>query len=309
MKKIYTLSLLLAFSLSFGQVSITALNVPYSETFDGMSPTGTSYLPNWTAIRSSGTGTLNATLTMAVTDGSANSGNVYNTGTIASLDRSFGSISSGSTIPAYGLSFVNNIGTTVTNVDISSVVEQWRTGDNVINETVSFAYSLDATSLSTGTWTNVTALNLNEILTSSTIAAATDGNLPINQANISTTISGLTWSNGTTLWIRWTDANDAGADSLLTLDNFSFKASTTLSINKNTILGLQIYPNPAKSILNITSKNNEVKYVEVYNILGKVVLNARSTNTPINISNLDKGVYMVKIIEEGKTATRKLVIE
>ena len=309
MKKIYILSLLLACSLSFGQISITAINTPYNENFDGMNATGTTFLPNWTALRSSGTGTALQTLTMAVTDGTANSGNIYNTGTTASQERSFGTISSGSTIPAFGASFINNVGSTVSSVDISSVVEQWRTGDNIINEIVVFAYSLDATSLSTGTWTPITALNLNEILTTSILAASVDGNLPANKSNISSSISGLTWANGTTMWIRWTDINDAGADSLLSIDNFSFKATATLSTKENQISGLAIYPNPAKTFLNITSDSFEAKTVQIYNVLGKVVLTANVTNAPINVANLAKGVYVVKVTEADKTATRKLVIE
>ena len=40
-----------------------------------------------------------------------------------------------------------------------------------------------------------------------------------------------------------------------------------------------------------------------------MVVNTKVTNSSINVSGLTKGVYVVKINEEGKTATRKLVIE
>jgi hypothetical protein len=32
-------------------------------------------------------------------------------------------------------------------------------------------------------------------------------------------------------------------------------------------------------------------------------------NNAVNVSGLNAGVYMVKVTEEGKTATRKLVIQ
>jgi hypothetical protein len=75
------------------------------------------------------------------------------------------------------------------------------------------------------------------------------------------------------------------------------------------IAGLKIYPNPAKNLLNITSDSFEAKTVAIYNVLGTQVLAANVTNAPINVASLSKGVYVVKVTEEGKTATRKLVIE
>jgi Secretion system C-terminal sorting domain len=89
----------------------------------------------------------------------------------------------------------------------------------------------------------------------------------------------------------------------------SVTPAAPLSIKENTISGLKIYPNPANTNLFITSDNNEVKEVTVVNVLGKVVLNTKVTNSPINVSSLTSGVYMVKVTEAGKTATRKLVIE
>lgn len=87
-------------------------------------------------------------------------------------------------------------------------------------------------------------------------------------------------------------------------------ADVTLSKNSfNAIAGLKVYPNPAKNILNITSNNFETKNVEIYNVLGAKVLTAKVTNAPINVASLTSGVYVVKVTEDGKTATRKLVIE
>jgi hypothetical protein len=311
MKKLYTLSFILLASLSFGQISITAVNTPYNETFDGMGATGTTFANGWTAIRASGTGVVGATLTMVADNGSLNSGNVYNLGATASTERSFGTLASGSTVPSFGASFANNTGVTVTDVSISAVVEQWREASNAtLNEIVSFSYSLDATSLSTGTWTPVTALDLLEIKTATTINVAVDGNLAANQANISGTISGLSWANGSTLWIKWDDANDVGSDATLAIDNFVFKANPVLSVKQNSIAGLNVYPNPVTDgNLYITSNSSNAKTVAVYDILGKQVLNSKTLNNSVNVSNLKGGAYIVRITEDGKTDTRKLIIQ
>lgn len=87
----------------------------------------------------------------------------------------------------------------------------------------------------------------------------------------------------------------------ITLDVTSFDA----------ISGLKMYPNPAKNgqTLFITSDSSVEKNVAIYNVLGRKVLEATTQQNTINTNRLTTGVYMVKITEEGKTSTRKLVIQ
>ena len=85
---------------------------------------------------------------------------------------------------------------------------------------------------------------------------------------------------------------------------------TILSTQQNEIPRLSIYPNPVtKGILYITSNSNSEKAVTIFDVLGKQVLNTTTSNNVINVNTLVSGVYVVKITEEGKTATRKLVIK
>lgn len=84
----------------------------------------------------------------------------------------------------------------------------------------------------------------------------------------------------------------------------------TLSATRfNEISGLNVYPNPANDFLHITTSANGVKTVTIYDVVGKQVLNTTTANEAINVTSLNAGIYMVKITEEGKTATRKLVIK
>lgn len=85
---------------------------------------------------------------------------------------------------------------------------------------------------------------------------------------------------------------------------------TTLSVKENEIAGLSIYPNPVNSgILSITSDSSVAKSVTVFDVLGKLVLHAKTINNSLNVSDLKSGVYIVKITEGGKTATQKIIIE
>ena len=93
------------------------------------------------------------------------------------------------------------------------------------------------------------------------------------------------------------------------IDNATFSGTAALGVKQSKIAGLNIYPNPVTNgILNITSDNNEVKAVTVFDILGKQVLKANVSTQPMNVSSLSKGVYILKITEAGQTASRKLVI-
>jgi hypothetical protein len=79
--------------------------------------------------------------------------------------------------------------------------------------------------------------------------------------------------------------------------------------NINAISGLNVFPNPVTNgTFNITTDANAERNVVVYDVLGKQVLKVTTSNTAINVANLNAGVYIVKVTEEGKTATRKLVI-
>lgn len=83
-----------------------------------------------------------------------------------------------------------------------------------------------------------------------------------------------------------------------------------LGTSNNNIVGLKMYPNPvANGTLFIETTANAEKTVAVHDVLGKLVLNTTTSDNAVNVSALLTGVYIVTIAEEGKTASRKLVIK
>ena len=82
-----------------------------------------------------------------------------------------------------------------------------------------------------------------------------------------------------------------------------------LSIDENTIENVSLYPNPASNKVNI--KTLEGAYIEIYNILGKLVKSEKtlSNDHSLNVSNLSKGVYLVRLESKGKSTTKKLIIK
>ncbi len=80
--------------------------------------------------------------------------------------------------------------------------------------------------------------------------------------------------------------------------------------NGEPIEGLNIYPNPViGGKLYVTSKSGLQKEVEIFDVLGKRILQATVSTREINVSELTPGVYILKVKEGDATATRKLIIK
>ncbi|PWG05590.1 T9SS type A sorting domain-containing protein [Polaribacter aquimarinus] len=89
-------------------------------------------------------------------------------------------------------------------------------------------------------------------------------------------------------------------------------SNATVSINNNVTYGFALYPNPVTdNILTLKSLSSNSKEVHIFNVLGKRILSSIFTGTKkyIDVSELDSGVYILQVKENGKTATKKLVIQ
>lgn len=61
---------------------------------------------------------------------------------------------------------------------------------------------------------------------------------------------------------------------------------------------LSIFPNPTQNILNIQTQET-IKVVSIYDMIGKNVSTIQITSNSLDVSNLAKGVYMMKVINEN----------
>lgn len=84
-----------------------------------------------------------------------------------------------------------------------------------------------------------------------------------------------------------------------------------LSIKKQEVNIFSVYPNPVTDILNIKGDETVIK-AEVYNQLGQQVLNLDSTSltgNSLNLKNLKKGIYIVKLYSELNSQSIKITKE
>jgi len=83
-----------------------------------------------------------------------------------------------------------------------------------------------------------------------------------------------------------------------------------LGITKSEIAGLNVYPNPVTNgKVFINSDNSVAKKVAVYDVLGKQLIQKEVSDGALDVSSLNKGVYLIKVSEGAATSTRKLIID
>ena len=235
-------TLISALTLTAAVSSAASANIVYTQNFDSMGSTNQQIVGSgvlnaqgviggldglWQAARIGGSGTT--ALTATSNDGSGNSGGIFNYAQPnTDPDRALGSLASGTTVPGFGVALVNNSGSTLSTITISFDAMMFRSSTANLNK-LAFAYGF-----STGTAT------LTDFLSSTGMTADAQGDVvggapvatngPVNPATttqVTFTLSSITWADGATLFLRWTDVNETGNDAGLAIDNFSLTAVPT----------------------------------------------------------------------------------
>jgi endonuclease I/methionine-rich copper-binding protein CopC len=213
------LGLLLASGIACAQIDITS-GSPALQNFDTLANTGTTNttLPTGWQLAEPGS---NGQYVASDGSGAGLSGSVYSFGTTGSSERALGTVASGSTSPIIGAQLRNATGSVLSGLRVAFTMEQWRLGATGSADRLAFAYSTDATSVTTGTWTPVPQLDAIAIVTAGTAESALDGNAAANRAAVTFDIGGLSLATNATIWIRWSDFNDGGADDGIAIDEVS----------------------------------------------------------------------------------------
>jgi len=101
----------------------------------------------------------------------------------------------------------------------------------------------------------------------------------------------------------WSTANWTNVD-----PQVSFSEDCTSSITENHIeKDIVIYPNPAVDYITIQNKTSEnIKQINIYNMLGKRVLSTENISPNIDISGLSSGFYLLQIIMDNQVINRKI---
>lgn len=213
---------------ALAQVSLTTLDVPHAQAFDGLPASGSATwtnnttIPGWYHARTSNP----ATPTVVANNGGSNAGALYSYGTGTAAERALGSIGSGSAGHFFwGVRLQNNTGATITSLDVAYVGEQWRNSGATAN-TAAFSYLVGSPAVDGSlaefqlAGVPVVVLDFTSPVTGGS-AAALDGNAVANRTPLSFTIDSLSIAPGGEIMLRWSDPDHGGADHGLSIDDFS----------------------------------------------------------------------------------------
>ena len=83
------------------------------------------------------------------------------------------------------------------------------------------------------------------------------------------------------------------------------------SVTESKTEDFNIYPNPAKDVVRLSTDNRQQTIVRIYNYLGILVeeIEMNSNETEINVSDYNPGIYFFNIQTEDGNFVKKIIIE
>ena len=141
--------------------------------------------------------------------------------------------------------------------------------------------------------------------------------------NRGTVTGGGTYPEGTVVTIEatalegfvfgsWSDENTENPRQITVTGDATYIASfdPATSIDENVALEINVFPNPATDILNITSSET-ISEIEIVNVMGQVVrrIEVNSDNAVCDVEDLISGVYVVRIHTEGTVVSQRKFVK
>ncbi|WP_445722032.1 DUF7619 domain-containing protein [Flavobacterium sp.] len=132
--------------------------------------------------------------------------------------------------------------------------------------------------------------------------ATNDGYVAFKIKTKSTLSLGDTFSNDANIYFDYnfpiTTNTYTTTIQALSIQDFDFNSKFTL------------YPNPVQDVLYFNSKENlEIQSVEIYNMLGQIVISVPNSTTSVDVSSLISGNYFIKVNTEQGISNTKFIKE
>jgi hypothetical protein len=212
----------------FAQSFVELTGGYYGQDFDDLATEGAANfaLPKGFTLIESGP---NADGAYAPFTGSESAGNTYSFGT--DEHRALGEITSEGVQSIFGAGFINRTGAPLRRFSVGFVGEQWRLGAaDGVSDYLSFQYSIDATNLTTGTWT--TLFNLESRVNDGPVGALNGhGYQSVYLPSLRTLPTAI--PEGGMLFVRWVGTDIAGEDDGLAVSFFSLRTFPTADFDQD----------------------------------------------------------------------------
>ena len=184
----------------------------------------------------------------------------------------------------------------------------------------SFTFDYRFVSYIAGTAFNGYTINTDKVEVFAAVEGSSNFGLPIFTINSGNHVSALEFANksvdlsafaGQNIQLKIKGVRGNSSDFWLDMDNFII-TSGTAGIGSNSIPEFKIFPNPSTERV-VTIQLSEPLHngkLELHNMLGTTVLkkNVQGAKIELDVENLPRGVYYVKLDNGKKQALRKLVL-
>ena len=126
-----------------------------------------------------------------------------------------------------------------------------------------------------------------------------------NDYNILPSLVGANFEVGDTV-VKWIIVDEVGNTNFC---SFNVLIEDYVGLDDMELNGISIYPNPTGKIININSRSLKIKNIEINDLSGKLIQSYSflNQNTEIDLSNFERGIYILKIQAESKIFITKIV--
>lgn len=105
----------------------------------------------------------------------------------------------------------------------------------------------------------------------------------------------------------------------ITVDGFRVRTEWDMIDDNNVYTGVKplegnqtliCYPNPVTDgVLNLSNAGSSLKDVQIFDVLGKKVMNLQTVSNRLDVSSLNQGIYVLKVSANNQTSSARLVIK
>ena len=94
------------------------------------------------------------------------------------------------------------------------------------------------------------------------------------------------------------------------IDDIIFRAYSALGYISEITNNIQIYPSPSTNFINIKNTNYTKSKISIFNLNGELLITkCFINNTKLDIKNLKKGIYLIKVQTDKEIITKKMIKE
>lgn len=164
--------------------------------------------------------------------------------------------------------------------------------------------SLQLQNTSHNSYTKITGNKVEFMMKDINLAASAHGNIALKIKSKNNLVSGDSVNNKANIYFDYNfpvETNDA-------VTNIEGSTLAVTESNKGKT-SVNVYPNPTKGDVNINA-DSKINSIEIYDAQGRIIqkqIGVNSQNTKVSIHSNTSGMYILKIITEKETLTKKII--